>query len=365
MRKFAGFLIFIGFVLIGMSCYQMFVGDIPFLSFMEKEEEDSEVIGPPIKVEKISTIEYTPVVGEDYEVNKEDLEDNVNNSFYLNFKLGKESYRLSFNYPDYLSVLKASYDELTIGNDSTVISFNYEDITYEEYKNFRNNYNTDGYFAKTFEASNEISKVCITKVSEGNDELFMNKAEFLIFDLKEEGKPLLIRFLTKNKKIPDSLILNFYNSFKFEKIDNDLQFCKTENSKYVCNFKVSNFDNSSKKKVVLEFEEDIYDIEIPEKTLIPSSVSIKSKEGLLESTEVTFDVLYDSTDTVQKKMEASNYVEEIINGNKFMVRNYINNENKKYYYYEVQPNVYIKMYIETNEGSFDSISKTFINFKIK
>ena len=69
MRKFAGFLILIGFVLIGMSCYQMFVGDIPFLSFMEKEEEDSEVIGPPIKVEKISTIEYTPVVGEDYEVN--------------------------------------------------------------------------------------------------------------------------------------------------------------------------------------------------------------------------------------------------------------------------------------------------------
>ena len=125
MRKFAGFLIFVGLLLVGGAYYQKYVGDIPFLSNVKDlvAKEESEVVGPPIEVEKIDTTQYSSIVGNSYDVDKEEIEDNVNNSFFINIKLGKDAYRLSFKYPDYLTLFKGDDSELILGNDYTNIAF--------------------------------------------------------------------------------------------------------------------------------------------------------------------------------------------------------------------------------------------------
>ncbi len=370
MRKFAGFLIFVGLLLIGGSYYQKYIGDIPFIENLKEitTKEDSEIVGPPIKVERINSIEYKTITGKEYEVNKENLADSVSTSAYIKFKIGNDAYRLSFKYPEFLRLLKGDEDTIVFGDDAPTanISFAYSKMKYDEYLNYRNDFGSDGdYFLRRYEVKNDISKIVMTKVSNGNDSLFLDKMEYMIYDINDVGNPLLITILTKNKKIPDSLVLNFYNSFKFEKINNDLEFCKLENGKYVCTFKLNNYDNSSKKKVSLEFDSELYDIEVNKDALIPSAVSIKTKEGSKDTAEVSFNIVYDGTTVTKNYMEASNFEEKIINGRKFMVRNYVNYQNKKVLYYEVQPNIYVKISMDTSDGFFDTVYNTFINFKVK
>ena len=371
MKGFSKFLIFIGLILIGCFFYMQFVGDIPFIDKvfdnMGVVEKDDEVIGQPIKVEKIDNIEYNPTVGNEFAYDKEEINNNVNSTFFINVKLGNEPYRLSFKYPDYLKLLRAEEKELVLGNEegNVNISFSNTDIKPEEYLNNKSVIMpNDEYYFKSYSVSNEVSKVYITNIYEKYENIYMNKADYLIYNLNEEGNALYIKMLTRDKKIPDSLITNFYNNFTFEKIDNDFKFCKLENNKYICSLKLNNYDNSNKDVFRLEFDADLYDVIEEEDALIPSSAIIETKEGSSNSANIYISIEYDGTGTRKKQLEASYYSDEVVNGYKARVRNYTSNPNKKVYNYEIIPNTYLRIEVDTSEGFFDTASNTFNGFKV-
>ena len=359
MKKFGKLLIFVGLLLIGGSLYQEFVGDIPFLNL----KGDSEIVGPLIEVKKVDNIEYETVGGASYDVNKEFLEETIGKSFYLNTKLDNEAYRMYFKYPESFTLLSGTYKELVFGSDKVSINFYHPFYTYDEYVNARKDVGAgEDYFARAFTSDNEVSKVRIINVFEGNNDLFIGKAMYMISGLNDESKPLEIDMKVLNKKLPDKLILDFYNSFAFQKIDSDFKFCKKNaDSNSVCSFKLNNYDNSSRKKVTLTVDDSLFTIEEPENPLIPSYFSLKA-EGI---TTASFTVLYDGNGVVNNLIERYGFVEEIINGRKFMVQNGTYSQYKKTYTYEIQPNMYIVINIDTNEELFDKVSKTFLNFKVR
>ena len=362
-RKKSVFLIFIGLLFIGCSFYEMYVGDIPFIDNIIRSFNSSDVIGPPIGVEKLSSIEFTNVSGEAYLFDKEAIDDNVNNKFFLNIKIGDDPYRLSFKYPDYISLFVGIDEELVFGNDYININFRYDDDTYEEYIEKHKKIDPDDdYFTKNFSANNDISKIYITDIVEGTDELFINKVNFRIYDLNEKGKPLTINMLVKNKMVPDSLLLNIYNSFTFEKIDNDLKFCKEKGNNYYCTFKLNNYDNSLNNRLVLELDKNMFTIEEPENVLVPSTISVDLKEGDKKQANIDFKVLYDSTGAVKRNLERYEYVEETINGHVFMVKEHT--LYSKTLYQEIAPNIYVRIVVDAEDGFLDAAIQPFTKFRV-
>ena len=371
-RKIARFLIFIGLLLVGTSCYMLFIGDIPVIEnfFGDIRVKDNEVIGPSIEVKKIDAIQYNDVGGTNYTVNKEEIDGNVSKDFFVNVLLGNEPYRLSFKYPEDLTLLKGDDNSIILGNDYTNISFSYTEDKFEDYVDwYKTGERPYNYYVKNYSVNNEVSNVYIFNVYEGNDELFINKAFYLIYNLNGDGKAIKMDVMTKNKIIPDSLLINIYNSFVFEKTNHDFEFCKKEDNQYKCSFKLNNYVNSNNKEVTLEFDEGLYKVEqfSSENTLLSSALSLTKEDNSkgYDYANISFKILYEGTTLIKTETERNKYVEEVINGRKYLIKHY-NNPNKKILFYEIEPNLYVRISIDsTSEEFFDEAFRIFTDFKIR
>ena len=368
--KFGKFLIFIGLLFIGAYFYMQYVGDIPIIDKVFEsvgvKVSDPEVVGEPIKVEKINAIEYNSVGGQAYEVHKEVIGDTVSKDFFVNVKLGNEPYRLSFKYPENLDLLSGDDNSITIGNDNTNITINY---TYDKYEELVEWYAISpdfyNYYVKSFSITNEISNVYVFNISEGDDELFINKASILIYDKNGEGNGIQINIRTKNSIIPDSLLINFYNSFVFEKTNHDFELCKLEDNIYKCSFNLNNYVNSSKKKISFEFDSNLYEIEnfSDENNFLSSSLSLKNKDYNYKNyVYISFDIVYNSSSLIKTEAERYNYEEEVIGGRKYLIKRY--SSNKVNMFYEAEPNLFVRISISSTDGLFDQAFNTFTNFKV-
>ena len=364
MKKFGIFLIFAGLFLVGLSLYQEFFGATPFLNM----KEESDVFGPRIEVKKVDNINYEAAGGESFDVNKDYLEDETfDKDFYLNVRLGDNYYRMYFKYPKSFSLLSATRSELIFGKNNINISFAYPSDTYKSYIYARKNVEPgNGYYYRTFSSDNELTNVHLINVYEGNNDIFINKAMFMISELYVDNHPLEIDIKTLNKKIPDKFILDFYNNIAFQKLDPDFDVCKLQDDgNYICSFKLNNYDNSSKKKVELTVNGNVFKIYESDDVLIPSNFSLAPKDDSNRSfVYASFAMLYNGDGEVDKMINSNGYVEEYIDGRKFMVKSYANTPSMKNLFYEVQPSIYINIDFYAGDELYDEVYKTFLNFKV-
>ncbi len=386
MRKIAGFLIFVGLILIGGSFYQKYVGDIPYVSnLLYSFSKKAIVSGTPIKVKEIKNINYEILGGEDYDPDIEEVNGNFNKSYSFNMLIGSDVYKFSFKYPENLSMTNADNYSITFGaEDNTRISFGYMNATnkFEEYVNNQGKYvNYDEYvqhykhfYYKKYLIRNRLNNILVTNYYIENKEKSTSpliasnttKIHFNIFALEEKGSPFEISIESFDKKITDNFLMNFYNSFTYEKVDDDLQPCHLKNNKYVCSISLSKFDESNKKTVSLEFDKDLFKFRNKSNTqVIPSAVLLKSKEGDNSNALITFVVDFNTRENKDYYKNFKKYVEETIDGRTFLTTTNTTQENMKLYFYEIDPNIHVRITVQASEDSFDRIAKIFTSFKIE
>ena len=383
-RKIGGLFVFIGLVLIGLFFYQEYVGDIPYVSnLFYSMSKKTGVTGSLVKVKQLDKINYNLVGGEEYDPDIEEVNGNFNKSYSFNMLIGSDVYKFSFMYPENLNMTNADKHSLTFSaDDHTRINFSYSNSikNFKEFVNNHNNYDTTGYkdvfkhyYYKTFTTRNKLTNVLITnsysesKNKSTSSALATNATEIILYlyDLQEKGVPFSISIYSYDKKISDKFLMNFYNSFSFERVDDDLQMCHLKNNKYVCSINLSKFDLTNKKKVTLEFNKDLFEFtnNISDPQVIPCSVNLKPKES--KNSEVYYGVNYSSYENSDYFKNNKKYVEEIIDGRKFLVKVSTNQENLKQYFYEIEPNIHIEITIQASEDIHESLAKIFTNFKVE
>ena len=372
-RKLGGLLVFLGLVFIGMFFYQEYVGDIPFVNnLLSSVSGNNGAFVTSIGVKKVNALNYEIIAGEDHIFDVEELDDNVNASYSFNVLLNNNMYKFSFNYPDYLSLSSADNDMLVFSNDGVEMIINYyavvshdELIADFDSSSMKSLYSH--YFIKNFNApKNSVSKIYITNECLENEKYFLDRVSYDIYDITEKANRFGITLRAFNKRLPDSLIANIYNSFTFEKVDDDLNLCDKKNDKYVCSFNTSAYGLSSEKNVSIEFPSDLYEFRNVHNSLpvlIPSEFRVKTNLDVFPLL-VHFSVEYDANNNY---LNGRKYVEETIDGRKFMVRRIKDDPVNTFYVYEIEPNVYLNVSINSVEEGFEEDEKEFgrTDFKIE
>ena len=121
--------------------------------------------------------------------------------------------------------------------------------------------------------------------------------------------------------------------------------------------------------VTLEFDEGLYKVEqfSSENTLLSSALSLTKEDNSkgYDYANISFKILYEGTTLIKTETERNKYVEEVINGRKYLIKHY-NNPNKKILFYEIEPNLYVRISIDsTSEEFFDEAFRIFTDFKIR